>query len=129
MPLAAISPDNSALEVVLLVPTRAAGFLKKGQEVRIRIDAFPFERYGMVLGRIGSISTSVVPIQAAAPTGPAGGAAYRVRVLLPRPWIVMASGRRRLVPGMTVTADIVIEKSHLWRAIVDPLSGAVSSSA
>ena len=44
-PLAMVLPKGSGLHVELLVPTRAIGFVKPGQEVVLRYDAFPYERF------------------------------------------------------------------------------------
>ncbi|WP_257623526.1 MULTISPECIES: HlyD family secretion protein [unclassified Rhizobium] len=49
-PLAALVPGGSNLEANLLVPPRAAGLIQPGQEVRLKVDAFPYQRFGMLLG-------------------------------------------------------------------------------
>ena len=58
-PLATVLPKGSGLHVELLVPTRAIGFVAKGQEVILRYDAFPYERFGQYHGVITDIGRNV----------------------------------------------------------------------
>jgi len=123
-PLVSIMPDGSALLAELLVPTRAAGFIKLGDEVRLQIEAFPFERFGFVTGRVASVSRSVLtPGEYLAPIE-IKEAVYRVRVALSREF-VMAYGRpAQLRPGMALRADIIIDRKPLWRQLIDPMLAA-----
>ena len=54
--LVTIVPANSRLEAWLYAPSRAIGFVRVGQEVRLLLDAFPFQKYGAVRGRIVAVS-------------------------------------------------------------------------
>jgi len=55
-----ILPEDSALEAELLVPTRAAGFVHPGQEVRILYDAFPYQNFGSYRGHIAQVSQTII---------------------------------------------------------------------
>ncbi len=55
-----ILPTGSTLQAELFIPTRAAGFVEVGQEVRFRYDAFPYQRFGTYRGRIAAVSQTVV---------------------------------------------------------------------
>src|SRR5207248_427476 len=46
LPLMSIVRDQDRLVATLYVPTRAAGFVRNGQKVKLRVDAFPFEKFG-----------------------------------------------------------------------------------
>lgn len=124
LPLLSIAPSGSELEAHLLVPTRAAGFLAVGQNARIQVQAFPFQRFGFVEGRIRTIASTVVrPGEALFPidqTEPV----YEVRVTLDRDFIDAYGERRRLQPGMALTADIPIDRRRLWQQLFDPLLAA-----
>lgn len=124
LPLLSISPSDSELEAHLLVPTRAAGFLKVGQEARMQVEAFPFQRFGFVEGRIRAITTTVIrPGEAAFPieqTEPV----YEIRVTLARDYVNAYGERRRLRPGMALRADIPIDRRRLWQQLFDPLLAA-----
>lgn len=122
--LLSIAPKGSALEAHLLVPTRAAGFLKIGQGARLQVEAFPFQRFGFVEGRIIEIARTVTrPGEAAFPieqTEPV----YEVRVSLAREYVNAYGERRQLQPGMALRADIPIDRRRLWQQLFDPLLAA-----
>lgn len=117
-PLMVIMPVNAMPRAELYVPTSAAGFLAVGQEVRLAVDAFPYQRFGTVKGRIVEISSVAVPRAL-----PQGGTipVYLVTAELLEPW-VMAFGRKQpLLPGMTFTARIVTERQTLFEWLFEPL--------
>lgn len=59
-PLLVIVPDGSTLVVDAMVMNRDAGFVREGQEVRVKLEAFPFTRYGVVQGRLTFLSRDAV---------------------------------------------------------------------
>ncbi len=60
IPLMTIVPEGSILEAKLLVPVRAAGFIQPKQNLDIRYDAFPYQKFGLYKGEITIISNSVL---------------------------------------------------------------------
>lgn len=128
-PLLSIAPQGSPLEARLLVPTRAAGFLQVGQPARLQIEAFPFQRFGFVEGKIVDISRTVTrPDEALFPiafTEPV----YEVRVLLKRSYVDAYGKQRALQPGMSLRADLPIDRRRLWQQLFDPLLAAGKRAA
>jgi membrane fusion protein len=123
-PLLSLMPEGATLLAELLVPTRAAGFIRPGDEVRLQIEAFPFERFGFVMGHVISAPRSVLkPGEFLAPIE-IREAVYRVRVALGRDHVIAYGRRLPLQPGMVLRADIVIDRRPLWRQLVDPLLAA-----
>ncbi|WP_425990267.1 HlyD family secretion protein [Brevundimonas sp. TWP2-3-2] len=121
LPLLSISPDGSPLEARLLVPTRASGFLKVGQTTRLQIEAFPFQRFGFVEGRILDVTRTVIrPGEALFPIQQTE-AVYEVRVSLSRDYVDAYGERLRLQPGMALRADIPIDRRTLWQFLFDPI--------
>ena len=55
-----IVPDGSPLQAELLIPTRAAGFVRIGEQVRFLYDAFPYQNFGAYTGRISELSHTVL---------------------------------------------------------------------
>lgn len=126
--LMTVVPNGGALEVWLYAPSRAIGFVRPGDRVRLMFDAFPFQKYGAGTGTVTAVST--VPTD---PGAIAGGLAtqdpvYRVRVRIDR-----ASGNgligsttrgaasRPLKAGMTLSANFVTERRQLWEVFLDPI--------
>jgi membrane fusion protein len=117
-PLMAVVPDGSRLQAVLDVPASTSGFLERGQEIRVAVDAYPYQTYGTISARVGSISDATVPV-----TDESGrpAQAFLVRADL-RDAAVRAYGRpQALRPGMTVSARIVTRRRSLLGLLFDPL--------
>lgn len=119
--LMTIAPNGALLEARLLVPTRAIGFLEVGQEANLQIEAFPFQRFGVVKGYIRQIQPMVIrpgdiafPIQQTEPV-------YEVRVFITREFINAYGTARPLRPGMVLRADLPIDRRRLWQQLFDPL--------
>lgn len=116
--LMAIVPTGAKLRAELAVPSAAIGFVKPGQEVRLAINAFPYQRFGTVIGTVQTVAASAVNAQ-----GPNGTtvAVYPVTVAL-RQSAIRAYGRSEpLVSGMSLTARIVTEKQSLLHWLFEPL--------
>lgn len=116
--LMSIIPARSTLQAQLSVPTSAIGFVKKGQVVRLAIDAFPFQRFGTVTGRV--VTVAATPISQPGPNDTTKSA-YPVTVALDRTAIPAFGREEPLVSGMTLTARIVTEKQSLLRWLFEPL--------
>lgn len=117
-PLMTVMPNGGRKRVELYVPTSAAGFLSRGQEVRLSVDAFPYQRFGTVPARIAEIATTVI-----GRPGPNGAMVpvYLVTADLEED-SVRAFGRRQpLLPGMALTARIVTQKQSLFEWLFEPL--------
>ncbi|WP_233357572.1 HlyD family efflux transporter periplasmic adaptor subunit, partial [Vibrio cholerae] len=53
-------PETTELQVELYAPSRAVGFLQTGQSVGLRIDAYPFEKFGIQTGTIKRVTKSTL---------------------------------------------------------------------
>jgi membrane fusion protein len=123
-PLLAINPSGSELEALLLAPPRSAGFLRVGQLARLQVDAYPFQRFGFVEGSIRSIATSVIrPDELLAPDG-LTEPVYAIRVKIAKPTVIAYGSYHTLRPGMTLKADLPIDRRTLWQHVFDPLLAA-----
>lgn len=116
-----IVPNESVLQAELFVPTRAIGFVRPGQEVRILYEAFPFQQFGTYSGRVLKISQTILtksdtfgPIELKEP-------AYRITATLDRPDIDAYGKKIPLQADMLLRADIILEKRSLISWLLDPL--------
>ena len=120
-PLAMVLPKGSGLHVELLVPTRAIGFVRPGQEVVLRYEAFPYERFGQYRGAITDISRNVwTPGERIGPLSPKEPV-YRIDVSLERQSVSALGQEYALRPGMLVNADLLLEKRTLLEWIFEPV--------
>jgi membrane fusion protein len=113
-----IVPADAELQAELAVPSSAIGFVKQGQEVRLAIDAFPYQRFGTVKGEVLTVAESAFSQQGA--TG-AVVAVYLVRIKLDADAITAFGRSEPLVPGMTLSARIITEKQSLLEWLFEPL--------
>ena len=120
-PLLSIIPIDSPLEIELLLPTRSAGFVQIGDTVNIRFDAFPYQKFGLVVGKISSIDKSLIlPSEKALPIS-VNQAMYRVRASLTQQSIRAYGKVFPLKVGMIADADIVLERRSLLEWLLDPI--------
>ena len=120
--MVSILPKGGKLQVELFVPSRAAGFLSTGQEVRIRYDAFPYQKFGLGNARVSKISRTVLhPRDKPQGSPEVSEPFFRVVAQLEQDQILSAGKAIPLQAGMKLTADIVLEKRHIWELILRPL--------
>jgi len=120
--VAVLTPKGSHLEAELYAPSRAAGFIKPGQEVRLKYQAFPYQKFGAMKGVVASVSRTVLaPSEVAIPGLTVQEPVFRVRVTLPRTTVTAYAHDLPIQPGMLLTADIVIDRRTLFEWLLDPL--------
>ena len=120
-PLAMVVPKGSGLHAQLLVPTRAIGFVQPGQEVVLRYDAFPFQRFGQYRGTVERVSRTVWSAGEKVGQVTVREPVYRVDVRLDAQYIVSGDQKLALRPGMSVNADILQEKRKVWEWVFEPI--------
>ena len=130
-PLLVVIPKGEEPAIVeLYASSRSIGFLQKGQGVRLRFDAFPYEKFGVQQGVISSISKSAVSaemlpnsplIQSQLSRANGGMGLYQVRVKLDKPTITVYGEEQLFVPGMTLTADIELDTRKVYEWLLEPL--------
>jgi len=104
------------------VPSRAIGFVTQGQTVRIRFDAFPYQRFGIYEGQVAVISKHVLlPQELPIPFADLKEPVYRITVNLKKQYVMAYGKQFPLQAGMSLDADIILEKQTLFRWILDPL--------
>jgi membrane fusion protein len=128
VPLLSIVPAGSALEADLFSPSRSIGFLRPGQRVLLRYEAYPYQKFGHYEGQIASISRSALnpgelPAQVAGLTSLIGTnePVYRITVRLQSQHVNAYGKPVPLQPGMQLEADVLIESRRLIEWMLDPL--------
>ncbi len=122
--LATLLPAGAALEAELYVPTRSAGFVRPGTPVWLRVDAFPYARYGQLPAHVREVSRSAVPLSDLVAGGGDAPSVYRVRVTLDAsaPTDAALAWRQSLKAGMHVQASLVAERRTLVQWALEPLA-------
>jgi membrane fusion protein len=123
--LITIVPANSRLEVQLYAPSRAVGFVKPGQRVRLQFDAFPYQKYGIGSGRVISISDIAIDPAAVDKSLGITEPVFRIRVAIDNAGPKIAGRPQPLRAGMTLSAALLLEQRSLWSVFFDPIISAV----
>lgn len=124
-PLLSIVPEGSKLQAQLLVPSRAIGFVRHDSRVVLRYQSFPYQKFGQQVGHIRTISRSALsPAEVFSLTGlRANEPLYRVRVRLESQHILAYGKKLPLKPGMSLDADILMDRRSLLEWVFEPLYG------
>ena len=121
-------PTDAPLEVEVNISGRDDGFVHVDDAVAIKFDTFPFSQYGLAHGTVRTISADSFTAQDDAKTGAgsvpanAGSAEpfYRSRITLNDVQLHDLPAGFHIVPGMPVTADVIVGKHHGSRLLARP---------
>lgn len=118
-----VIPGDGQLEAHLLVPSRAIGFIREGDEVLVRYQAYPYQKFGHYRGRVSLVSGSIIDRSSSAErvSGNEDEPYYRVSVKIERQTIEAMGKQQRLRPGMLLEADILGERRQLWEWVFEPI--------
>lgn len=112
-PLLVVVPDD-ALEIEATLDNKDIGFVRVGQPVKVKADAFPYIRYGHLTGTVVSISADALRDEKR-------GWVYQAMVRLDDDRLRVGDQWRRLSPGMSVTAEVVTGKRRAIAYFTEPL--------
>lgn len=126
-PLVSIVPDGSAMYVELYAPSSAVGFIEDGDDVLLRYQAYPYQKFGHQRGRVVNVArTALAAEELTGRGGSVSGAAsavplYRIRVELEQQHILAYGRQQRLKAGMQLEADILQDTRKLYEWALEPL--------
>ncbi|MBC7945182.1 MAG: HlyD family type I secretion periplasmic adaptor subunit [Burkholderiales bacterium] len=125
--LMTLVPNNDPLHAEVLVTHLDAGFVRPAQPVKVKLTAYPFQKYGMLEGEVRLISAD-----ATEPQGEAKGQAspgYRTIVALRTPFIEREGQRHALSAGMQVSAEINLGSRTVLEYLLSPVQKTVHEAA
>ncbi len=113
--LMVIVPEAHPLEIDAMVDNQDIGFVTAGQRVKVKVDTFPYTRYGTIGGVITTVSRDAVPLDKESRL------VYAARVALDRDTVRVGDQDVKLSPGMTVTVDVMTGQRRLIEFFLSPL--------
>ena len=127
--LASLLPADAKLQAQLFAPSSAVGFVRANQQVQLRYQAFPYQKFGHQSGEVIQVSRS--PLQASDLAGLAlpavlsasGEPLYRITVALDRQSVAAYGQAQPLVPGMQLEADVLLDRRRLIEWLFEPVLG------
>jgi HlyD family secretion protein/hemolysin D len=141
--LLSVVPDEESVEVEAVLENRDIGFVSVGQSVEIKIDAYPFTRYGLAKGTVVTIdrdaeATPINPAQTHQGTQRDADdlrniegserLQYTVHIAIDAGSLKVDGRSASLLPGMSVKAEILTGKRRIIDFLLAPLSENVHDS-
>lgn len=126
-PLVSIVPEGAVLQAHLFATSRAVGFVREGAPVRLRYQAFPYQKFGQASGQVLSVSRIALAANEIFTMGnPSSNHQnsepfYRITVALDKQSILAYGQQQTLQAGMLLDADIMLETRHLYEWVLEPL--------
>lgn len=116
-------PLNMPLEAEFSILTSDIGHISLGDPVRIKLDAYPFQRHGIVEGKLRVVSEDafMASQKAEAPT-------YQARAELVKTDLRDVGPHLRLLPGMSLTAEVVVGERSVISYLAYPLIRGIDES-
>jgi HlyD family secretion protein len=115
--LMTLVPDGANLYIEANVPSRDIGYLKVGDAARVKLETYPFQRYGTLNGELSVIGADSVPLK----QGDQSQLVYRAQVRLTDNPADLAERGLRIKPGLVATAEITTGKRSIASYILDPI--------
>ena len=113
-PLLAIAPANESMEVEAMIENKDIGFVKVGQDAVVKIESFPYTRYGHIEGKVENVSHDAMQDEKR-------GLIYPARIRLSKTFLIIDGTRVNLTAGMAVSAEIKTGKRRVIDYFLSPL--------
>lgn len=132
--LLVVVPDEAQVRAEVTLENKDVGFVNLGQEAEIKLETFPFTRYGTVPARVTHITADAVvkePSVSPDREGKAiatGGAVFPATLTLAAGTIDVDGKAMRLTPGMNLTAEIKTGKRRVIEYLLSPVQSHVNES-
>lgn len=112
-----VTPDEALIARAQISNEDIAG-LNTGDPVKVRVDAYPFTEFGEITGTITNIASDAVPVDGQNPTGQS---VFPVEVRLDQPFLERNGRRLPLVPGMTLSVQVITGSRPPIMFVLEPI--------
>ncbi len=116
-----VVPDQDQMEIEALLPNKDIGFVKAGQDAIIKIESFPYTRYGYLTGKVKHVSFDAIEDEKL-------GLVFAVSIVLDKNYLMIDGKKVNLTAGMNVTAEIKTGKRRVITYLLSPLQTKVDES-
>ena len=111
--VATIAPDGVPLVLRAQIMNRDSGFLKVGLPVKVKLEAFPYQDYGILPGKIRWISPDSKRLSD-------GQEVFDLEIELEEKYVQAGDRKIALTPGQTANAEVIIRRRHVGDYLLDP---------
>ena len=120
-PIMNLVPEDYKLEAEVQILNKDIGFVRPEQDVEIKIDSFPFTKYGTIKGKVRNISGDAIQDEKL-------GLVFNARLTLLDNKIKADGQIIQLKPGMSVTAEIKTGKRRVIEYLLSPVMKYLNES-
>lgn len=120
-PLLAVVPSEETLEVEATVLNKDIGFVKAGQPVTVKVESFPYTRYGYLEGVVDSVSHDAAQDEKL-------GLVFPARARLSRSALRIDGIDVQLTPGMALNVEIKTGRRRVIDYLLSPLRVSASEA-
>lgn len=113
-PLLAVVPSDESLEVEATVLNKDIGFVRPGQQVTVKVESFPYTRFGYLTGTVETVSHDAAQDEKL-------GLVFPARVRLGRSTLNVDGVEVRVTPGMALSVEIGTGKRRVIDYLLSPL--------
>ncbi len=119
--LLSIAPEGEELIVEAKVLNRDIGFVKPGMPVKVKLETFPYQEFGILSGTVEKVSANSVNNQQE-------GLVFPARVRLKQHSVRVRGQEVPLTPGMAVTAEIVTRQRTVLSFVLEPITASLDKA-
>jgi len=112
--LMSIVPKDDPVEIESFLQNKDIGFVRTGQPVEVKVNAFDYTKHGMIHGHVASVSRDAIEDSRR-------GSLYRIGVSLAQSYIIIEGKPVTLEPGMTVQVEIKTGSRRVIEYLLSPV--------
>ncbi|TFB42267.1 HlyD family type I secretion periplasmic adaptor subunit [Pseudomonas sp. F01002] len=120
-PLLTLVPSGQQMEVEAILENKDIGFVHKGQTVAVKVETFTFTKYGVIDGKVESVSSDAIEDEKR-------GLIYNAKIRLAQDYLLVEGERLALEPGMGVTVEVKTDKRRIIEYFLSPLQAHFDES-
>jgi hemolysin D len=120
-PLLSVVPDDESIEVEAMLLNKDIGFVREGQHAVVKVEAFPYTRYGYLTGKLVSVSHDAIQDEKL-------GLVFAARVRLDQRGLIIDGQPIRLTPGMALSVEVKTGERRVIDYLLSPLTVHVSEA-
>ena len=113
-PVVTVVPQGTPLIIEAMALNKDIGFLKIGQEAEVKLDTFPFQKYGTVKGKVTAISPDAFEDEKLGPV-------YKIKVTIEKFKIYADDRYIPIAPGMSVSVEVKTNKRRIIEFFLSPI--------
>lgn len=123
--LMAVVPNEAEMEVEAFIQNKDVGFVHAGQPAVVKVEAFPYTKYGLIEGSVTHVSHDAIDQSRLSDqekkTMDMNAPLYSLKVLMSESSIQVGSEQKPLMPGMAVTVEVKTGKRRIIEYFMSPL--------